>query len=233
MGPNIKIRSDLNSCEHIPAAKVNVKLPDPLAHLIGTLPSVGEMPTYNRQVDASMDMLRNVREKLTRVTSTANIETLQDIAKRIATEMKTLKPSLARHFDNLDSLRQSITISLSSFLLSMILHVLFFWAYHRYSGVRRLVPQFLKGEDQKTKIPMKPVMCMDTSGHANVKLDTDNQKLVFDEITLRIILAMAKNEEERFKGNATPAVTRVPSLASVQTINLGQTTAEQYIEQNV
>ena len=107
MGPNIKIRSDLSSCDHIPAVKLNVKLPDPLAHLIETLPSVDEMPTYNRQVDASMDILRNVREKLTRVNSTANIETLEDIAKPIATEMRTLKPSLARHFDNLDTIKQS------------------------------------------------------------------------------------------------------------------------------
>ena len=149
-----------------------------------------------------MDMLRNVREKLTRVTSTANIGTLEDMAKPIAAEMRTLKPSLARLFDNLDTLKQSITISSISFLLSMILHVLFFWAYPKYNGVRKLVPQFLKGEDQKTKIPMKTPM-----------------KIVLDEITLRNILPMAKNEEERFKGNATLAVTRVPSLASVQTIH--------------
>ena len=56
---------------------------------------------------------------------------------------------------------------------------------------------------------------------------------MIDGITLRNILAMAKNKEERFKGNATPAVTRVPSLANVQTMNLGQTTAELYTEQNV
>ena len=85
MGPNIKIRSELSSCEHIPAVKVNVKLPGPLAHLIGTLSSVEKMPTYNQQVDASMDTLRNVREKLTRIATTANNEALEDIAKPIAT----------------------------------------------------------------------------------------------------------------------------------------------------
>ena len=46
MGTHIRIRSDLSNCEHIPAVKVNIKLPDPLAHLIGTLPSVEEMQTY-------------------------------------------------------------------------------------------------------------------------------------------------------------------------------------------
>ena len=106
---------------------MNVEFPDSLAHLIGTLPSVEEMPTYNQQLDASMDMLRNVREKLTRIATTANIEALEDIAKQKATEMRTSKPSLARHFDNLDILKQSIIIRLISFLL--LLHILFFWVY--------------------------------------------------------------------------------------------------------
>ena len=87
------------------------------------------MPKYSQQVDANMDMLRNVREKLTRIATNANIEALEDIAKRTATEMRTSKPSFARHFDNLDILKQSIIISLISFLLSMILHILFFWVY--------------------------------------------------------------------------------------------------------
>ena len=40
------------------------KLPDPLGHLIGVLPTVDEIPTYNTKIDASFGMLRTVREKL-------------------------------------------------------------------------------------------------------------------------------------------------------------------------
>ena len=184
-----------------------------------------------------MDRLRNVTEKLTRIATTAKIEALEDIAKPIATEMRTLKPSLARHFDNLNTLKQSIIISLISFLLSMMLHILFFWVYLKYSGVRLLVPQFLKGEDQKTKIPMKPVICVDTTGHTNLTVDagkhSDYKKIVFDEVTLRNILATAKNEEERFRGKMTPAVSRMPSLANIHTLNTCQTNIEEYSEQNV
>ena len=31
---HIKIRSDLQSCQYLPAKRINVKLPDPLEHLI-------------------------------------------------------------------------------------------------------------------------------------------------------------------------------------------------------
>ena len=110
--------------------------------------------------------------------------------------MKTLKPSLARHIDNLDTLKQSIIISLISFLLSMMLHILFFWVYHKYSGVRRLVPQFLKAENQKTKIPMKPVVRLGTAGHTNLTMNagkhSDDKKIVFDEVTLCNILSFSK-----------------------------------------
>ena len=38
-GDNIKIRADLQSCQYLPATRINVKLPDPLAHLIDSVPS--------------------------------------------------------------------------------------------------------------------------------------------------------------------------------------------------
>ena len=60
MGSNIKIRSDLSSCQNLPAVKVNVKLPDPLQNLISSLPNIEDMPYYNAKIDASIDMLREV-----------------------------------------------------------------------------------------------------------------------------------------------------------------------------
>ena len=76
--------------------------------------------------------------------------------------------------------------------------------------MRQLVPQFLKREDQKTKIPMKPVMSVDTTGHTNLTVDTgkhsDDKKIVFDEVTLRNTLATAKNEEKIQREDDTSSV---------------------------
>ena len=76
-GKNFKIRSDLTSCQHIPAVKVNVKLPGPLGHLIGVLPTNDEIPTYNTRIDASINMLRSVREKLKILPSSGDQESFR------------------------------------------------------------------------------------------------------------------------------------------------------------
>ena len=43
---HIKIRADLQSCQYLPAKRINVKLPDPLEHLIDSVPNKNELPKY-------------------------------------------------------------------------------------------------------------------------------------------------------------------------------------------
>ena len=43
---HIKVRADLQSCKYLPAKRINVKLPDPLAHLIDSVPNINELPKY-------------------------------------------------------------------------------------------------------------------------------------------------------------------------------------------
>ena len=62
MGDNIKIRSDLSAGVKIPEVNVKVRLPDPLKHLLSVFSSINDMPNYNTQADASIDVLRQVRE---------------------------------------------------------------------------------------------------------------------------------------------------------------------------
>ena len=95
-GKNFKVRSDLTSCQHIPAVKVNVKLTDPLCHLIVVLSTVDEIPTYNPQVDVSIDILRSVREKLKIPPSSGDQESVEEIGRPIVSEMRQLKPTIVR-----------------------------------------------------------------------------------------------------------------------------------------
>ena len=94
-GRNFKMRSDLTSCQHIPAVKVNVKLPDPLGHLIEVLPTVDEIPTYNTRIDASIEMLRSVREKLKILPSSGDQESLEEIARPIVSRNETVKTNVS------------------------------------------------------------------------------------------------------------------------------------------
>ena len=40
----IKIRSDLQSFQYLPAKRIKDKLPDPLAHLVDSVPDIEELP---------------------------------------------------------------------------------------------------------------------------------------------------------------------------------------------
>ena len=64
VGPNIKIRSDLASCGDVPPIKIKVPLADPLAYQHSTLPNLDDLHMYTTSLDASIDMLRSVRETL-------------------------------------------------------------------------------------------------------------------------------------------------------------------------
>ena len=60
VGDNIKIRSDLGSCDKIPAKFIDVQLPEPLAYLIADVPKVEELPYFESRTVAGVNLLRKV-----------------------------------------------------------------------------------------------------------------------------------------------------------------------------
>ena len=64
VGPHIKIRSDLSTCEQLPAIIIKVKFPDPLKQLWSELPEVDDMPYFSTKLAAGIAMLKEVREHL-------------------------------------------------------------------------------------------------------------------------------------------------------------------------
>ena len=63
-GDHIKIRSDLSTCEEMPAIKVNGILPDPLLLLRSEVPEIDDMPNYSNKTEAGIAMLKEIRETL-------------------------------------------------------------------------------------------------------------------------------------------------------------------------
>ena len=64
VGPHNKIRSDLSTCEQLPAFKIKVKFPDPLKQLWSELPEVDDMPYVSTKSAAGIAMLKEVLEHL-------------------------------------------------------------------------------------------------------------------------------------------------------------------------
>ena len=192
VGPNVKIRSDLASCKDVPPIKIQVRLPDPLAHLISQLPSLDELPMYTTQVDASVDMLRSVRETLVQTQYNPNLSDLEQLAKPIAAHMRELKPSLIRRFDSYSSFKHTLLMSFVSFFISTLLHVLFFYLYHRFSGLRKLIPTALRIPHDKKDAShnFKPMVAY-SGAPPTLKPSQKEKVFLFDEGEFRTLMATA------------------------------------------
>ena len=80
---HIKIRADLQSYQYLPAKRVNVKLPDPLANLVDSLPNINESPKYETSTEANLDLLKKFKNN-----SFNQIESLDEIAQLITKQLK-------------------------------------------------------------------------------------------------------------------------------------------------
>ena len=140
VGPHIKIRSDLSTCEQLPAIKIKVKFPDPLKQLWRELPEVDDMPYFSTKSATGIPMLKEVREHLIDSPKMRDPEKLLEIARPISSQMIQLRPSLSKEFDSHLSIKNSLLMSLISFLGSMVLHMLFVCIYHRYKHEHRETP---------------------------------------------------------------------------------------------
>ena len=140
VGPHIKIRSDLSTCEQLPAIKVTVKLPDPLAQLWSELPEVHDMPYFSSKSAAGIEMPKQVRESLLEAPKLRDPEKLLEIARPITSKTTQLRPSLTKEFESHLSIKHSLFMSRISFFGSMVLHLLFVCIYHRYKHKHRLTP---------------------------------------------------------------------------------------------
>ena len=152
MTKHIKIRSDLSSCSHIPAIKLRVSLPNPLASLIMEVPPLEDLPLYDSKAEAGVKLLKQVRKELVHSPRVREVNRLVDIARPLASDMKLLKPSLTREFNQYVPFKVSFTLTIVVFIVSTILHLLFMYIYHKYHLADRLFPKKLI----KNKFNVKP-----------------------------------------------------------------------------
>ena len=129
VGPHIKIRSDLSTCDQLPAIKIKVKFPE---QLWSELQEVDDMLYFSIKSAAGIAMLKEVRENLLDSPKMRDPDQLLEIALPISLKMTQLRPSLSKEFDCHLSIKNSLLMRLISFLGSIVLHVLFVFIYHRY-----------------------------------------------------------------------------------------------------
>ena len=105
---HIKIRADLQSCQYLPAKRINVKLPDPLAQLIDSVPNFDELPKYATSTEANLDLLKKGKTGFIYSNRKLSTDSLDEIAKPITTEMKSFKPALIHELESYVPIKLSL-----------------------------------------------------------------------------------------------------------------------------
>ena len=205
VGDNIKLRPELEVCDRITPKFVDVKLPDPLEHLMGIVPSLENLPYFESRTVAGVDLMKKVRAKLIHSPKVESSEDLVKIAMPITMEMSSLKPSFKASLKEYVPIQMSLSLTVIVFIGNLLLHLLFMWAYHKFKIIRDVLPSF------KSPNPdMKPcyIITLDWTKpdevEQKIKLskDLENQFQIYHQMGNQLI---SFKEALRIMGKATPS----------------------------
>ena len=143
VGDNIKLRSDLEVCDKIDPKTVDVKLPDPLEHLMNVVPDLDSLPYFESRTIAGVDLLKKVLAKLLYSPKVESTDDLVKIAMPLTMEMSSLNPSFKTTLKEYVPLKMSLTLSVVVFVINLFLHLLFMWAYHKFKLIRSVLSPFI------------------------------------------------------------------------------------------
>ena len=203
VGDNIKLRPDLEVCSKIDPKFFDVKLPDPLEHLMNAVPDLENLPFFESRTVTRVDLLKNVRAKLLYSPKVESSEDLVKIAMPITMEMSSLNPSCKSKLKEYVSLNMSLTLSVTVFLINLVLHLLFNWAYQKFKIIRKILPIL-----QSPHPSMKPCYIMEVCWNdpAQIKTceclitDLDKQYNVF--VTMNGALMTFKSAKDLFNNRS-------------------------------
>ena len=138
---HIIIRPDLASCSTIPAIKLPLFWPDPLESLIMQVPPLDDLHLYTSKAEAGKTLLKAVRKKLISSPRVCQVNQLVEIARPFAQDMKLLKTSRIREFNQYVPFKVSFTFTVIVFIVSTVLHLVFRYVYHRFILKDRIFPK--------------------------------------------------------------------------------------------
>ena len=127
-----------------------------------------ELPFYTSKAEAGVKLLKEVKLQLAKGPKNREVKHMIDIARPYASGMKFLKPALTKEFKQYVPFRVSFMLTITVFLVSTALHLLFMYIYHRYNLASKLFPSLL--DENKKRVRAKPMMKLETTdSHAEDK----------------------------------------------------------------
>ena len=117
------------------------------------VPPLEDLPSYTSKAEAGDTLLKAVRKKLIISPRVRQVNQLVEIARPFAQDMKLLKPSLTREFKQYVPFKVSFTFTVTVFIVSTLLHLVFMYVHQRFNLKDCIFP---KKTTKKTAI--KPVL---------------------------------------------------------------------------
>ena len=162
-GPNIRIRSDLQSCSTIPPTIMNVDLPVPLASVLFALPPLNESPMNTTKGQANIQLLESIKDdtKYLSPASSSTHDALHEIAKPVALKMTAMKTSYTKRFNTFADFKTTLFLGITSFLISMALHILITFLYHIHASIRHLFHFTHKDHVNQTRLQFNSILTVE------------------------------------------------------------------------
>ena len=122
----MELRADMFSCRNGTAVRIDVNLTDPL-HLFSKIPSLNEMPHISTLTQAREQVIEKVQLELANVPDyrRKSFDRLDELTEKIIGDTKTIRPSLRNRFTDSSTWKITIAIGVKSFLISLVLQLLF------------------------------------------------------------------------------------------------------------
>ena len=117
------------------------------------VPPLDNLPLYTSRAEAGVTLVKAVRKKLISSPRVRQVNQLVEIARPFAQDMKLLKPSLTREFNQYVPFKVSFTLTVNIFIVSTVLHFVFMYVYHRFNLKGRIFPK-----SSKTNNTIQPVL---------------------------------------------------------------------------
>ena len=105
------------------------------------VPPLDDLPLYTSKAEAGVTLLKAVRKKLISSPRVRQVNQLVEIARPFAQDMKLLKTSLTREFNQYVHFKVSFTFKVFVFIVSTVLHLVFMYVYHRFNLKYRIFPK--------------------------------------------------------------------------------------------
>ena len=119
------------------------------------VPPLDDLHFYTSKAEAEVTLLKAVRKKLISSLRVRQVNQIVELARPFAQEMKLLKPSLTRELNQYVPFKVSFTLTVTVFIFSTVLHLVFMFVYHRFNPKR----SYLSEKDIKEECNQTGTSC--------------------------------------------------------------------------